>query len=199
MPAVPEKKLVPTFDTKPMTLPPGFITSYKKILGPLPNDAEVGLEKLVREIEHDKEAAVMLPPELAYMIATVWGETKRKFAPVVGAGDLYRKRGYVPSAMQGEEVYKRISAAVSTTDPEVLLGPGAWMAGESLFAYKILSRGMREGLFTGKKLSDFHRPDGSYNFVGARAIVNGKDKAKEIAAHAEGVLELIVKGKEKVA
>jgi putative chitinase len=193
----------------PSILPPGFKSSYKKTFGPFTSDSEAGFEKLCREIENDPDTKNMPPAEIAYMIATVWWETyiprlKQRFVPVVGVfvsgtkdENLYRRRGYVPIA--GEAMYRNLSRALSTNDPEVLLGPGAWMAGEALFAYKILSRGMREGLFTGKKLSDFWLPSGSYNFRGARKIVGGNG-AGEIAKHAEGVLELIVKGnKEKVA
>jgi putative chitinase len=195
----------------PSILPPGFKNSYKKTFGPFTSDTEAGFEKLCREIENDPDSKNMPPAEIAYMIATVWWETyaprtKQRFVPAnwVGVeweGDsfLYRNRGYVPTATHGKETYRRLSRALSTNDPEVLLGPGAWMAGEALFAYKILSRGMREGLFTGKKLSDFWTPSGSYNFRGARKIVGGNG-AGEIAKHAEGVMELIVKGtKEKVA
>jgi putative chitinase len=185
-------------------LPPAFRSSYKKTYGPFTSDSEAGFEKLCREIENDPDAKRMPPAEISYMIATVWWETYRpktkdRFLPVFTQPEegLYRRRGYVP--IEGEEMYRRLSRALSTNDPEVLLGPGAWMAGEALFAYKILSRGMREGLFTGKKLSDFWTPAGSYNFRGARKIVGGNG-AGEIAKHAEGVLELITKsGKEKVA
>jgi putative chitinase len=184
------------------TLPSTFRHAYKKAYGPFTSDSEAGLEKLLREIENDSGAKTMLPEEIAYMLATVWWETyvpktKRRFVPVLGGEGLYRKRGYAP--LEGEEMYRRFSRALSTNDPEVLLGPGAWMAGEALFAYKILSKGMRDGLFTGKKLSDFWTPEGSYNFRGARKVVGGTG-AGEIAKHAEGILDLI-KGlsKERVA
>jgi hypothetical protein len=212
----------------PQILPPLFKSSYKKMFGPFTSDTEAGFEKLCREIENDPEARNMPPAEIAYMIATVWWEThiprlKQRFLPCCeqgpreyfdkyepgtklgdrlgntakGDGYLYRGRGYVQ--ITGKDNYRRLSRMLSS-DPEVLLGPGAWMAGEALFAYQILARGMREGLFTGKKLADYKRPDGSYNFVGARAIINGKDKANEIAAHAEAVLGLLLKGdKERVA
>ncbi len=42
--------------------------------------------------------------------------------------------------------------------------------------------GMSEGLFTGKSLSAYFGPDKS-DPVGARRIINGTDKAKEIAGY----------------
>jgi len=54
----------------------------------------------------------------------------------------------------------------------------------------ILIRGMQEGWFTGKKLSDFPS-----DFVSSRAVVNGSDRAALIAGYAYAFLE----GLEKVA
>ena len=63
-----------------------------------------------------------------------------------------------------------------------MVSPGcAGFAKINPYAYKILSIGMQKGLFTGKKLSDYRKKGGGYDFVGARAIVNGKDKANEPA------------------
>ncbi|WP_246697256.1 hypothetical protein [Rhizobium sp. G21] len=51
------------------------------------------------------------------------------------------------------------------------------------FSARILVLGMRDGVFTGRKLE--HYITGSQcDYVGARAIINGKDKAREIAAYA---------------
>jgi hypothetical protein len=50
----------------------------------------------------------------------------------------------------------------------------------------ILVRGMLEGWFTGKKLSDFKS-----DFVSARAVVNGSDRATLIAAYAYHFLEAL--------
>lgn len=44
--------------------------------------------------------------------------------------------------------------------------------------------GMRDGDFTGMKLSDYIKP-GSVDYVNARRIVNGTDCAEQIAGYAE--------------
>lgn len=54
-------------------------------------------------------------------------------------------------------------------------------------AARILVDGMMLGTFTGKKLADYIKP-GSANFVSARRIVNGTDKADLIAGYARRFL-----------
>jgi putative chitinase len=51
-------------------------------------------------------------------------------------------------------------------------------------AAAIMVRGMRDGSFTTKKLSDYLNDAGT-DYVNARRIINGVDRAEEIAAHAK--------------
>lgn len=57
------------------------------------------------------------------------------------------------------------------------------MALQPVIAAKILVKGMIEGWFTGKKLSDYFN-EAKTDWVGARRIINGTDKAEKIAVHA---------------
>jgi hypothetical protein len=57
------------------------------------------------------------------------------------------------------------------------------LAMEPRIAYAAMSAGMLEGWFTGRKLSDYIRP-GRVDYVNARRIINGTDKAAEIAGYA---------------
>lgn len=50
-------------------------------------------------------------------------------------------------------------------------------------AADIMVKGMRDGLFTGKKLSDYFGTNAQW--VQARKMINGLDKAEEIAAYAQ--------------
>jgi putative chitinase len=58
-------------------------------------------------------------------------------------------------------------------NPELALDPD--------YAAQILVIGMRDGVFTGHRLSQFHRAHNTYDFRNARTIVNGHDRDAEIA------------------
>ena len=51
-------------------------------------------------------------------------------------------------------------------------------------AVKIMVQGMKDGWFTGKKLSDYINQS-QKDYVGARRIINGTDKDKLISGYAE--------------
>jgi hypothetical protein len=51
-------------------------------------------------------------------------------------------------------------------------------------AVRVIFRGMHEGWFTGKKLEDYIIGN-ECDYVGARKIVNGTDRAETIAGYAE--------------
>jgi putative chitinase len=67
-------------------------------------------------------------------------------------------------------------------------------AGDPEIAYCIMSYGMRTGMFTGKKLSDYINGRQA-DYVNARRIINGTDKAQLIAGYAES-FETILKASE---
>jgi hypothetical protein len=113
-----------------------------------------------------------------------------------GDGARYRGRGYV--MITGKDNYRRISKRMG--DGDFLISPNcSSYAAVNPYAYKILSIGMREGLFTGKKLSDYREKGGGYDFVKARAIVNGRDKAELIAGHARQIYSILVKRESEAA
>lgn len=56
-------------------------------------------------------------------------------------------------------------------------------AQDPMIAYAIMSFGMRSGMFTGRKLSDFLN-DKRKDYSNARKIINGRDKAETIAGYA---------------
>lgn len=210
-------------------LPASFKKEYKKILGPLSKESEDALNTLLKEIESDpgfKDSPAEVAYVLATVWHETW-QAKRniRFAPCLeyyggsrqdeyfencygcdtakgkklgnvakGDGAAYRGRGYVQ--ITGKDNYARVSRAMGEGD---FLVKCPWAAAVNPFAYKILSIGMRNGLFTGKKLSDFREKGGGYDFVKARAIVNGKDKAEIIAGHARQVYSILVKREQEAA
>jgi predicted chitinase len=62
-----------------------------------------------------------------------------------------------------------------TTQPELMLQSGP--------AATVMFGGMMGGWFTGKKLSDF-LGNGKLDFFNARTIINGHDRAQDIATYA---------------
>ena len=132
----------------------------------------------------------LLRNQAAYVLATAYWETAHTMEPVREAfwlSDEWRRRnlryypwygrGYVQITWEANYVTmsKRLGLDL-TTDPDVVMRADV--------AVKILVVGMVEGLFTGKRLGDYITLQRS-DYVGARRIVNGTDKARAIAELAE--------------
>lgn len=131
----------------------------------------------------------LLRNQAAYVLATTEWETARTFQPVKEAywvknAEAWRKKNlrYWPWYGRGfvqltwEENYIRAGKALGldlTTNPDKVMEP--------VVSAEILVRGMKEGWFTGKKLSDYITLKQS-DFLNARRIVNAMDKASDIAA-----------------
>lgn len=139
-----------------------------------------------RLIIRTAERAGVLRNQLAYILATAFWETNRTVKPVVEAywlSEAWRKanlryypwhgRGFVQLTWQTN--YLRAGKELDIdliTDPDAALEPE--------IAAQILVHGSMRGWFTGKGISDYvtmHRSD----FVGARRVINGTDKAQQIA------------------
>jgi len=129
----------------------------------------------------------LLRNQAAYVMATAYWETNRTVKPVVEAywlSEQWRRENlrYYPWHGRGfvqltwRDTYVRAGKALKvdlTTDPSKALDPE--------ISASVLVLGMLDGWFTGKKLGDYVTLARS-NYTSARRIVNGTDKAKEIAA-----------------
>lgn len=140
----------------------------------------------------------LLRNEAAYVLATAYWETARTMRPVKEAfwlSDEWRKnnlryypwygRGFVQLTWEANYVTmgNRLNMDL-TSAPEVVMDPA--------LSSQILVVGMVEGLFTGKKLSDYITLKQS-NYRGARRIVNGTDKAGPIAEIAQEYEEALLR------
>lgn len=129
-------------------------------------------------------------PQTAYILATARWETAHTMKPVMEAfwlSDAWRRknlryypwhgRGYVQ--LTWEANYKFASGVLAkdlTTNPDVVMQPA--------IAAEILVRGSMDGWFTAHKLPD-HVNAGRKDYVSARRVINGTDKASPIAELAE--------------
>lgn len=127
---------------------------------------------------------------VAYGLATAWHETASTMQPIAEYGKGRGRKYGVPGRNGGQVAYGRGYVQLTWDDnydkADAELGlNGALKANYALamqpdIAAKILRKGMEEGWFTGKKLADYLPGD----YTNARRIINGTDKASQIAGYA---------------
>jgi len=129
---------------------------------------------------------------LAYALGTAYHETDKTIGPIreygLGKGKPYGKpagdhglvyygRGLVQLTWLSN--YQKMSGEIGVdlaADPDLAL--------QLRYAVPIMFVGMEQGLFTGVGFSKFFNPT-KQDWVGARKIVNGTDKARLVAGHAQ--------------
>lgn len=180
-----------------------FFAGYTAAFGALKDAQRAGLEALLAAAEADTEITDIR--WLAYMFATVkhecadtWhpieeygrGKGRKYGVPVTvtdSAGESYSNvyfgRGYVQ--LTWDYNYRNMGKVLSN---RLLYEPS--LALDADVAYRIMSYGMRNGSFTGAKLSRFISGD-SCDYVNARKIINGLDQAQRIAGYATALEKVL--------
>jgi putative chitinase len=135
--------------------------------------------------------------ELAYILATTYHETAATMQPIAeygkgkgmkygtpdpATGQTYYGRGYVQ--LTWKENYARQDQKL---DMKGRLVATADLALDPDVALQVIIGGMVDGDFTGKKLGQFFT-DTVTDWYNARTIVNGHDRAQDIADYAEKFL-----------
>ena len=177
---------------------------------------KAGLTVLLDDVENDEGFTQIR--DVAYVLATIRWETGQAFQPVKEKRASRDKnprlweiqnrywtsgffgRGYVQITWENnyQKAGERLAGTAFTLasgkltlqadtlvkQPELVLEPS--------IAYAIAARGMREGWFTGKKLSDFIQDGKPPDYFNARKIINGLDQAQTLAAYANG-FELVLR------
>lgn len=141
------------------------------------------------------------PRHIAYALATIYHETAGSMQPVEEGYYLgspakvkafqkklryfpYFGRGYVQLTWKKNYDMAGKALGINLSDvPSQALEPE--------IAFQIVTLGMFQGWFTGKKLADYITLDKT-DYTGARAIINGKDRAGLIAGYARN-FETILK------
>lgn len=182
-----------------------FFDKHRAKFGGLAQLQVDGLSFLLDKIEADPDWKSV--PQIAYFLATIKHETGitrggklQTYQPIKELrgreGTKIRKiqdrywpsgffgRGYVQ--ITWEDNYRKFGIE---NDPEQALNPDT--------AYDIAARGMRKGMFTKHKLSDF--VNGKVDYVNARKVVNGLDKADLIANYAESFEDVLFEAAKEVS
>ncbi len=179
-----------------------FAAAYEKAFARLTASQYQGIDQILGFVQIDPD--VEDDRWVAYMLATIKHECANSFMPITefgpdsyfakynagttlggrlgntqpGDGLRFKGRGYVQ--ITGRANYLRLGQVLGigkafVDQPTAVLEPAN--------AYRIMSAGMRLGLFTGKKLATYINDTGC-DYVAARRIINGQDKADAIAAYA---------------
>ncbi|KAG0174996.1 hypothetical protein DFQ28_003422 [Apophysomyces sp. BC1034] len=117
--------------------------------------------------------------QIAYILATA--EHESYFRPIKEIGDAGKP--YAPYYGRGYVQYGKFLHLDLVTQPDLVLKEDV--------SRVILVHGMSHGWFTGKKLSAYIGGFDHRDYVGARRIINGQDRAQDIAGLAtfwEGAL-----------
>ena len=188
-----------------------FFNEYKKAFNTKLTQGQVdGLESILNSIEQDPDITDVR--WAAYMMATVKHECADKWQPIEEYGkgkgrkygnpvtvkgsdgksytNVYYGRGYVQ--LTWDYNYKSLSTAIGLND-SLYINPA--LALDPVDAYKIMSYGMRQGTFTGKKLADYIH-DSACDYKNARRIINGLDKWDIIQGYAQKLQKVLEASKE---
>ena len=182
-----------------------FFESYRAAFSPLNDSQREGLEELLAAAEGDPQITDLR--WLAYMLATVKHECADRWKPIEEFGkgkgreygkpvtvtdpegrthtNVYYGRGYVQ--LTWDFNYRAMGKALGNRllyEPKLALDPRV--------AYKIMSLGMRQGMFTNPKhrLSTYIN-DEKVDYVNARRIINGVDRAQLIAGYARKLEQVL--------
>lgn len=171
-------------------------------------ERQAGLSFLVSSLAADP--GITMIRQSAYILATIRWETAQTFQPIrerrarraTNPRHWEIQNRYWPSGFYGRGyvqitwetnyrragrrlagqtftvagVPRRVEADTFVEEPDLVLVPE--------IAYLVCVRGMSEGWFTGKKLDDYIQEGSPPDYLNARRIVNGLDRAAEIAAYA---------------
>jgi len=186
-----------------------FFNGFRDGFGELEQAQTDALNKILASAEADTDITCLR--WIAYILATIKRECGETWSPTTeqgnpryfgkyepgsrlgkmlgntqsGDGARFHGRGYVQ--LTGRRNYAK---AKTLTGADLLNDPA--QAKDPALAYEIATQGMIDGWFTGRKLSQFMKDGQSPDFENARTIINGHDKAANIADIARRFSEVLL-------
>ena len=193
-----------------MKLTKGGFDIIRKAFGKLSESQVSAFNHIVSAMDADES---ILYPQGAYILATIWHETATTMQPIAeygkGKGRIYGT--WYKNSKDQLYTFKdgsKTTAYLSDDYPHLYYGRGyvqlTWWVNydkasnkpgydytqnpdlvmKKEHAVKILLLGMKDGWFTGRKLSNYINQS-KKDYLNARRIINGMDKASLIAGYAE--------------
>jgi len=128
--------------------------------------------------------------QLAYVLGTVYHETAGRMMPIkeMGGEAYLKSKSYYPyygrdlcqtTWLKNYQRVKDFSGIDVVTNPDLIAEPQ--------LAARVAIHFMSKGYYTGRKLSDFFN-NTTEDYLHARRIINGLDKAEVVAEHAKKFL-----------
>lgn len=192
----------------------GFKPWYKIVTGEnLDSDKVQALDFLLTNFENSSEWQSV--NQIAYALATIhietfWPQSGKRYEPIREGGgksyfikrywtnvkirnqlgnksqyDAYARsgRGYVQlTGLSNDQKMSKLLGIDLISNPDLAMNPET--------AFKIMTVGMMNGIFTGKKLGTYVT-ETKRDYVKARGVINGVDRAREIANYAESIEDIL--------
>lgn len=172
-----------------------FYDTFRKHYGKITQRQVDALNRFNKSVI--REQGMFTLQEWAYIYATVYWETGFTFEGVRESPrqtEAWRKkkfyyypyygRGYVQLTHERNyALFSKIMGIDLVGNPDLAL--------EHENAFFILTYGCKHGLYTGRKIGFYMQPDGSFDAINARRVINGTDKAREIASHYEKFRDIL--------
>lgn len=193
-----------------------FFDEYRKNIdfnGKLDNSEVIAIDFILDKI--NENFGYFTTPQWAYVLATAFHETNHTLLPIkeiggykyfmkmydvsgnrpntakkygnttIGDGAKYYGRGYVQITWKvNYAYYAKLLGIDLINNPD--------LAQKSEYAWQIMVHGFKYGTFTGKKISDYISGS-KKDYLGARRVINGIDKAALIKGYAEKFEAAILK------
>lgn len=182
--------------------PSAFFSAVRKITGPLDQVQVDTINRILAGAAHWPVGW------LAYGLATAWHEARMK--PIEewgrGKGRPYSQPGKYGQSQHGRGLVQLTWDRNYEWADKIAAEAGLINAGDILKDFDLVLRpdiaalalvkGMEEGAFTDRGLADYIHSEGGTltEFINARRVINGTDKAALIAGYAEQFRDALVSG-----